>query len=384
MKFIVLIALIGVLASLPGWTAEPVAYRFSPGDLIEVTVTPQRNLDRTVTVQPDGRISFPRIGPLQAAGLTIEQLAEGIREALNRELVDPSVTVSLKEAARRTSPRASLLGAARSPGVFDLREGATVAELLALAGGPAPRADLRRVTITRLDGSVVTVDLAQAGRTGRLERNERLQPGDLVVVPEGTPPTVLVLGEVVRPGSLEIQGEMRLLDAISQTGGLTPKADLRRVMVARPGAAGTRSLDLRPLLSGQEAQSADLNPPLQPGDTIVVAESEERVSVVGRVARPDLYPIKPGDRVLDALVRAGGPAPDGDLSRAVLVRQSESGQRTPKPLDLKKILATGDVAANETLRPGDILFVPDKKSRRTSLESLGLLLPVASLINLFR
>jgi polysaccharide biosynthesis/export protein len=86
-----LFTLIGSFIGISSALAAPVApsdYRFAPGDTIEITVTPQRNFDRIVTVQPDGNISYVVVGQLQAAGLTVNQLAEKLREGLNRELVD--------------------------------------------------------------------------------------------------------------------------------------------------------------------------------------------------------------------------------------------------------------------------------------------------------
>jgi polysaccharide export outer membrane protein len=375
-----------VLATAPGWTAETTDYRFTPNDVIEITVTPQSNFDRTVTVQPDGKISYPIVGQIQVAGLTVAQLAAKLHEGLNRQLVDPQVVVSLKAISPQAAARVSLLGAVFRPGVYEIKPGTTVAEALALGGGPMPHADLRRVTITHADQSVVTADLAQTDRTGRLERNVALQPGDLIVVPEGARTTILVLGEVAKPGSYELQKEARLLDAISLAGGPTPRADLRHVTLARSaGTSGTQTLDLDSLLSGGASADPACNLPLQPGDTILVGETDQRIYVLGAVARPDSYSIRPNDRILDALVKAGGASPNADLPKAVLVRRGATGQPEPKPLDLKKIMATGDTAANALVRPGDVLYVPDKKIRtgRSILDTALGLLPLASLIRLF-
>jgi polysaccharide export outer membrane protein len=192
---------------------------------------------------------------------------------------------------------------------------------------------------------------------------------------------VLVLGEVAKPGSYEIHGEMRLLDAISQAGGPTPKAELRRATLARPGVAGTRSLDLEPLLAGKEATNPEFNLLLQPGDTLVLPETQQQVYVLGSVARPDLYPIRPGDRILDAFTRSGGTTA-GDISRAVLVRRDMDGQPVARHLDLRKMMTKADMSENELLQPGDVLFVPDKKQpRRNILETI---LPLTTLFNLFR
>jgi polysaccharide export outer membrane protein len=378
------LAMITLWVAVPGWAEQPTRYRFAPGDVIEVTVTPQQNFNHTITVQPDGKISFPIVGELQAAGLTVEQFTEKLRKGLSRDLVGPQVSVSLKDLNKQAVLRVSLLGAVRTPGVFEMKDGITLAEVLASAGGPLPLADLRRITITRADRSVTTVNLAESGKTGQLQQNLVLQPGDLIVVPEGAPPTVLVLGQVTKPGAIEIKGETRLLDALSVAGGPTTKANLRRLTLARPGVSGTQTLDLHGLLLGEQVADAAWNVVLQPGDTIVVPETEELVYVLGRVSRPDTYPIRPNDRILDALIRAGGATSDGDNTTAVLVRRDGTGQPVAKPLDLKKIMAKGDLVENDLLRPGDVLFVPDKKIPRSPTGLTDLLWPLTGLLRILR
>jgi polysaccharide biosynthesis/export protein len=377
---------LGLLVSAPaGWAAPaaaPADYRFAAGDVIEITVSPQKNFDRTLTVQPDGKISYPIAGQIQVVGLTVEQLGKKLQESLNQELVDPVVSVSLKEVSKREVGRVSFLGAVRSPGSIEIRDNTTLADALAAVGGPAPLADLRRITVTRTNGEVTTVDLSQTDRTGRVETNLRLQPGDIIVVPEGTRPTVLVLGEVAKPGSHELPREARLLDALSLAGGATDRADLHRVTVARAGAGSTRTLDLLPLLTKGDTSNPELNILLQPGDTLFVAETAQQVYVLGSVGKPGLYPLRPGDRVLDVLVNAGGAG--AGSSKAVLVRRGEGGQPVPKELDLKKIMAKGDMQENQLLQPGDALFVPDKKTRRGVTDALGLVWPLSTLFSLFR
>jgi polysaccharide biosynthesis/export protein len=377
---------LGLLVSAPaGWAAPaaaPADYRFAAGDVIEITVSPQKNFDRTLTVQPDGKISYPIAGQIQVVGLTVEQLGKKLQESLNQELVDPVVSVSLKEVSKREVGRVSFLGAVRSPGSIEIRDNTTLADALAAVGGPAPLADLRRITVTRTNGEVTTVDLSQTDRTGRVETNLRLQPGDIIVVPEGTRPTVLVLGEVAKPGSHELPREARLLDALSLAGGATDRADLHRVNVARAGAGSTRTLDLLPLLTKGDTSNPELNILLQPGDTLFVAETAQQVYVLGSVGKPGLYPLRPGDRVLDVLVNAGGAG--AGSSKAVLVRRGEGGQPVPKELDLKKIMAKGDMQENQLLQPGDALFVPDKKTRRGVTDALGLVWPLSTLFSLFR
>ena len=86
MRFWQLLTLLGTLAAAPAAlgarASAPDDYRFAPGDLIEVTVAPQHSFDRTVTIQPDGKISYPNVGQLQAAGLTVAQLVQKLRDGL--------------------------------------------------------------------------------------------------------------------------------------------------------------------------------------------------------------------------------------------------------------------------------------------------------------
>src|SRR3989442_3985401 len=171
--------------------AAAASYLFVPGNIIDITGSRHAGYDRTIPIQPDGRIQFPEVGEIVAAGLTSAQLAARIQQGLNTRLVDPQVTVSLKELNKQSVRRVSVLGAVKNPGVFELKEKSTLAELLAAAGGPTPIADLRRITVTRADGSKkVVADLSGAARTGELSQNLVLEPADLIWVPEGTPPTV--------------------------------------------------------------------------------------------------------------------------------------------------------------------------------------------------
>jgi protein involved in polysaccharide export with SLBB domain len=268
------------------------------------------------------------------------------------------------------------MGAVRSPSVFDLKEGDTLADVLVAGGNPTPRADLRHVTIMHTSGATTVVDLiskegpaaaepnAPAEKVWRLGRNVLLQAGDVILVPEGPQPTALVLGEVNKPGPYEIQGEARLLDLLAQAGGPTPTADLRRISLRHAGAPETQTLDLQPLLVQGDTSNTALNVPILPGDTIVLAATDQVVYVVGRVAKPGIYPLKPNQRVLDVLLDTGG-AGEG-ATKATLVRRGPDGHPVPHTLDLKKIMAQGDVTENEVMRPGDMLYVPDKKNPRSA------------------
>jgi len=361
--------------------------------VLEVTVAPQHTFDRTVTIQPDGTISYPVLGRFQAAGLTVAELEAKLRDGLNAELVDPQVSVVLKE-FKQAVRRVNLLGAVHNPNVFELKEGDTLADVLVAGGNPTPRADLRHVTLMHASGATTVVDLiskeepaaaqpeAPAERIWRLGRNVPLQAGDVILVREGAAPSALVLGEVNKAGSYEIQGETRLLDLLALAGGPAPKADLRRISLRHAGDTETQTLDLQPLLVLGDTSQTALNVSIQPGDTVVLAETDQVVYVAGRVARPGIYALKPNQRVLDVLLDTGYGA-DAGTHTATLVHRGPDGKPVPRTLDLNKIMAKGDQTENEVLRPGDVLYVPEKRTKRQTLEMLNLLLVPLSLFHLW-
>jgi polysaccharide export outer membrane protein len=373
-------AILWILASAAAVAAPQTPspeYRFAPGDVIEVTVTPQHTYGRVITVRPDGKISYPIVGEVPVSGLTVAKLTETLRKGLDRDLVDPVVTVSLQKEGERETGHVSLLGAVHSPNSYPIKEGTTLTELLASAGGSTADADLRHVAINHADGSVSSVDVSSTETIGQVDRTLQLHPGDIIVVPQGPPSTVLVEGEVNRPGPVPIQHDSRLLDAIALAGGMTSKADTRRITVAHAGVSGSRALDLQPLLFHGDSSNPDINVRLQPGDTIFVPNSPEQIYVVGNVSKPDSYPLHPNERVLDAVVQAGGAG--GGASKVVLVRRDAAGNQQHTTLDLKKIMSVGDEKENQLLQPGDMLYVEEKNHSG----GLGNLLPLTSLLYLF-
>jgi len=384
--------------SRPAVASLPAAdYRFAPGDVIDITVISHPGQDRTLTVQPDGKIQVPFVGEIVAAGRTAVELARLIREGLGKELVDPQVTVSLRSSnpipVRRVA--VSVLGAVRSQGSYELPEKGTLADLLAASGGALPGADLARVVIARAPeggpageagsrSEVRTVDLSQKGQVGLAAADIPLRGGDLVIVPAGAPATVVITGEVAKPGSLPLQDGNRLLDLLSQAGGATARADLSRVRLTRGGE--TQTFDLRPLVTGEENVTAAANPALQAGDAVAIPENTQFIYLLGAVSKPDTYPVSEAGRVFDLLTRAGGPTPQADLAKAVLVRRDAQGQPQTQPLDLRRMLTKGDMKNNLTLQAGDVVVIPSKTPRGPStLGTLGSILwPWTSIFSVFR
>ena len=158
-------------------------YLIQPGDLLEVSVWREEYLEREVVVQPDGKISFPLVGVLNAGGTTVDEVQTRVAERLAHFIPDPVVTVSIKEIRGN---RVYVLGQVQSPGQFIMNPTVDVIQALALAGGTTPFAELNDIKILRRSGDrqmLIEFRYGDIARGRNLEQNIILQSGDVIIVP---------------------------------------------------------------------------------------------------------------------------------------------------------------------------------------------------------
>jgi polysaccharide export outer membrane protein len=125
---------------------EQAEYRLGPEDVIEVFVYKEPDLSTTVTVRPDGRISLPLAGELDATGKPAAQLQQEIAERLKRYISGPVVNVMVKQI---NSLKISVLGEVRKPDVYRIKNRVTVLDAIAMAGGFTDLARPNRVVVLR-------------------------------------------------------------------------------------------------------------------------------------------------------------------------------------------------------------------------------------------
>ncbi len=163
-------------------------YRIGVDDVLQVTVWRNPDLSVTVPVRPDGKISVPLIGDVQAGGNTPMQVAALIKDKLAAFIRDPNVTVILTQLhSHEFLSRIRVTGAVRTPRTMPYRQGMTVLDAVLESGGvndfAAPnRTKLYRKTKDKVD--VIDIDLGDILNKGELETNVELKPGDIVTVPE--------------------------------------------------------------------------------------------------------------------------------------------------------------------------------------------------------
>lgn len=169
-----------LLASSPAWTAD---YIIGPGDQLGIEVWKDAALTRVVTVLPDGKISFPLIGELEAGGKTVAQLKKEIEEKIARYVPDSTTTVEVRQ---MNSLHIYVLGRVNAPGRTILNSNVNVLQALAIAGGPNTFANRTRIRIFRQEGGKTlsfpfNYDDVTAGK--ELQMNIELKRGDVIFVP---------------------------------------------------------------------------------------------------------------------------------------------------------------------------------------------------------
>lgn len=243
-------------------------YLIGPQDLLSITVFDQADLSGKYVVELDGSFSFPLIGRVKVAGMTIGDVETELRDRLAKGYFkNPRVSVAIEQ---YRSQRVFIVGEVRNAGTYALTGDMTLIEALAKAGSTTSAAG-DEIVVTRGtgagDGSIpaaapshdgIRVSLKDLQTGVGAARHVALRDGDTIYVPRAE--AVYVFGEVKTPGSFAIQSGMTVLQALSLAGGLTPYAAPNRVEVIRQIKGAKKKIKVK------------LDDIVQPGDTIVVPE----------------------------------------------------------------------------------------------------------------
>jgi protein involved in polysaccharide export with SLBB domain len=192
------------------------AYRFEIGDIVEFKFTFTPELDFTAPVRPDGAISFPYLGDVTLLGVTVPALADTLRVRYSTVLQMPDVTIIVRSFQ---TLRVFVTGEVPAPGRLDFRQGMTISQAVASAGGFLETANrneiivLRPATPTALEVMVVAI-----GTRGTEARDLPLAPNDILVVAKSR---IARLGQLVRQYSrdlLPISSLGIFFDLVGSTG----------------------------------------------------------------------------------------------------------------------------------------------------------------------
>lgn len=185
-KLLILIAL-GALSMAPAAAQDPEQpsepYTINPGDLLEISVWKEPDLQRQVLVRPDGAFSFPLSGDILAVGRTVEDVRQELTSRLSTYIPDLVVTVTVAEI---NGNKIYVIGQVKTPGVFVVNPRVDVIQALSIAGGMTPFAQVNNIKILRRQGSqqaILNFRYSDIIKGDNLHQNILLEVGDVVLVP---------------------------------------------------------------------------------------------------------------------------------------------------------------------------------------------------------
>ena len=373
---------------------DPATYVCGAGDQFDLQFWGQQNLVLRLTVGLTGKLFVPRVGYADVAGKTLAEARAGIKKLLQRYYP------GLSHDAMLAVPRpflVHLVGAVTRPGIVATNATERLSRVLDRAGGvrelerTSPLREtadarisvgteargwagsLRRITLKRRDGKVVTADLAQYYLTGDKSQNPYVLDGDVILVPYEDV-AVIVTGGVNRPGRYELVKTKDLAEAIAQAGGLQSSTTNRLPIrvVRRNAQEHDEQLEVKPdrrgvlpsvTLRDEDRVYVPVQEELQRSiylfGAIVGGKSTDEATAAQRI------PFEEGDTVRTVIERAGGVGPSADLKRAHIVRTRSDGKGDVHisviPVDLDALLVKRDFRADVRLEMGDQVSVPFKR-----------------------
>lgn len=299
------------LADIP----VPDDYLVGPGDELRIQMYGKENASYRLKVNRDGSVEFPKLGPINVAGQSFEQVRAMLVQRISEQFIGVDSAISM--GTLRTI-QVFVMGDAYRPGAYNVNALTTVTQALQIAGGIDTVGSLRKVQVKRAGEVIQNVDLYKMLIWGNTEQDIRLRAGDTIFIPaKGT--EVTIDGLVRRPGIYELSGPTGLNNVLALAGGLKAEA-LREVTVTRRGQNGMQVFNLN------LASSRDSSFTIRDGDQInakaTTTEFDKAIAIKGAVVRQGAYAWQPGIRISQLLkdVRRDLKS-SADLDYALVVRE---------------------------------------------------------------
>jgi polysaccharide export outer membrane protein len=267
------LALLGALPLAQAQNAAPKAAaarpveadqsRIGAGDTIRITVYQSPDLSLETRVNESGAISYPLLGRVQLAGLTVNAAEAFIAAELKRRdfVRDPQVIIVVTQVRAN---QVNVLGQVGRPGRYPLDlVGMRLTEVIALAGGVVAGVGSDTVVLTgQRDGHPFRheVDLPRLFTPGGNTGDIVVAPGDTVWVDRA--PQIYLYGEIQHPGVMRLERGMTVMQAVAAGGGATPRGTLKGLKVTRRGADG-KTQTIEPSMEDS----------LKDGDVVFIRES---------------------------------------------------------------------------------------------------------------
>ena len=334
----------------------PPDYILGPGDNLEINYFGTQNSSRRLTVNSDGEIFIPQIGPISVAGLTFLDFKERIQQIVADQMIGTKVSITM---GKLRSIDIFVLGEAYQPGMYSVSSLTTLTNAIFRSGGVNVTGSLRNIELKRKGEVISTFDFYDLLLEGDTSKDTRLLQGDVVFIPPITK-TVGTVGEIGRPGIYELKEDETLGDLIKFAGNLKPKADIFSATLHRidPSSNGFNLIPVA--LNNSSHESLELNN----GDVLslysVVDNLKNAVLVTGHAQQPGFFPWQEGMRIGDLIKSKDNLLSMTDLAYVLVKREDKISQNYHYlQIDLEEIFSNQASDSNILLEARDeIILLP--------------------------
>ena len=239
-------------------------YVIGGGDVLQVSVWKSPELSAEVLVRPDGKITLPAVGDIEAQGLTTTQLRMKLEKVIANFVKKPIVTLTV---SKITNNKVYISGGGVATGVVEMSGNTTLFRLLCQLEN-VKEADLDNAYLYR-NGNKVVSNFYALFMEGDLSKDVELQANDIIHIPSNEANKIYVVGEVGAPKYIFYRHGMKVLDVILEAGGFGEYAKQSSIDIVRKDGRKLE-VNIKALLKGKDlTQNIDV----VPGDYVIVRES---------------------------------------------------------------------------------------------------------------
>jgi len=338
----------------------PIDYVVGPGDTFNIQLYGNETASYSLTVGRDGRIKFPKLGPISVSGMGFDAARAALENRVAQQLIGTQVSVTMGDLR---SIRVFVLGEAEKPGSYTVSGLSTMTNALFVSGGVKTIGSLRNIQLKRGGNLVAVLDLYDLLLHGDTSGDRQLMPGDVIFIPPiGV--TATVYGAVRRPAIYELKKEKTAEQLVDIAGGLSPDADAKLAQLERIDSSRLREMRNIDLTS-----NAGRNAEIMNGDKLRVQAIrptlENSVELSGDVFRPGAFQYRAGLRLTDILGSFDELRPSADRHYVMIRREVPPEEKIQViSADLERALSARGSAADPQLRARDRIIVFDLTANR--------------------
>lgn len=297
-------------------------YLLGPGDELIVNLYGTVTKKFLGTINREGNLFVDPLGPVNLMGLSFTDAVDILEKRVEADLLGTKISISLKDVR---AINVYFLGEAYQPGKYTMSGLSNVSNALIASGGVNKNGSLRNIEIKRNDITIAVYDFYEFLLKGSMINDIKLQDGDVIFIPF-IKDRVKLGGAFKRPGNYELTKNDTVSDAVFLGGGF------------KNNVPNNSSLELS-YLDKKSAERVyltldtnELDMLMMSGDSALNVSSKSgievrTIKVTGEVRNPGEYAIRPGDKVLDVLNRAGGINKDSYTEGTVFLRTTVADQQ---------------------------------------------------------